>query len=78
MNKPGRLTAEEFAAIKGHSMADANMLSELPLEPEGGASCQDCIRDLPHGIMNRYDGGRISGWIKRGRNPCFSTGCGAS
>ena len=32
LNKPGRLTAEEFAVIKGHSMAGANMLSELPLE----------------------------------------------
>ena len=27
LNKPGRLTAEEFAVIKGHSMAGANMLS---------------------------------------------------
>ena len=32
LNKPGRLTAEEFAVIKGHSMAGANMLSELPLD----------------------------------------------
>lgn len=27
LNKPGRLTAEEFAVMKGHSMAGANMLS---------------------------------------------------
>ena len=34
LNKPGRLTAEEFAVIKGHSMAGANMLSELPLDQQ--------------------------------------------
>ena len=32
LNKPGRLTAEEFAVMKGHSMAGANMLDQLPFE----------------------------------------------
>lgn len=32
LNKPGRLTAEEFAVMKGHSMAGAHMLDQLPFE----------------------------------------------
>ena len=32
LNKPGRLTAEEFEVIKTHSMIGANMLLDLPVE----------------------------------------------
>ena len=31
LNKPGRLTQEEFEIIKGHSMAGANLLGQLPV-----------------------------------------------
>lgn len=31
LNKPGKFTDEEYAVMKGHSMAGANMLSALPL-----------------------------------------------
>lgn len=34
LNKPGRLTAEEFEVIKTHSMVGANMLLELPIEQQ--------------------------------------------
>lgn len=37
LNKPGRLTDEEFAIMKNHSMLGANILSELPAE----------MRDVP-------------------------------
>lgn len=43
LNKPGRLTAEEFAVMKGHSMAGANMLDQLPFEQKEGTSCEDSI-----------------------------------
>ena len=34
LNKPGRLTAEEFEVMKTHSMVGANMLLELPIEQQ--------------------------------------------
>ena len=34
LNKPGRLTAEEFEVIKTHSMVGANMLLDLPIEQQ--------------------------------------------
>lgn len=34
LNKPGRLTPEEFEIIKQHSMAGASMLEHLPLQQE--------------------------------------------
>ena len=32
LNKPGRLTAEEFRIMQGHSMAGANLLMDLPID----------------------------------------------
>lgn len=32
LNKPGRLTAEEFQIMKGHSMAGAEILMDLPID----------------------------------------------
>ena len=69
LNKPGRLTAEEFAVIKGHSMAGANMLSELPLDQKEEPLVKTAY-EICRWHHERYDG--------RGRNPCFSTGCGVS
>lgn len=34
LNKPGRLTAEEFEVMKTHSMVGANILLELPIEQQ--------------------------------------------
>lgn len=34
LNKPGRLTAEEFEVIKTHSVTGANMLLDLPIEQQ--------------------------------------------
>lgn len=34
LNKPGRLTAEEFEIIKTHAMVGADMLSDLPIEQQ--------------------------------------------
>lgn len=63
LNKPGRLTAEEFAVIKGHSMVGANMLSELPLdqkeEPLVKTAYEICRRH-----HERYDGGGYPDGLK--------------
>ena len=63
LNKPGRLTAEEFAVIKGHSMAGANMLSELPLaqkeEPLDKTAYEIC-----RWHHERYDGGGYPDGLK--------------
>lgn len=34
LNKPGRLTEEEFEVMKTHSMVGANMLLDLPVEQQ--------------------------------------------
>lgn len=63
LNKPGRLTAEEFAVIKGHSMAGANMLSELPLDQK-----EEPLVKTAHEICRwhheRYDGGGYPDGLK--------------
>ena len=67
LNKPGRLTAEEFAVIKGHSMAGANMLSELPLDQKEEPLVKTAY-EICRWHHERYDGAD-TGWMKRGRNP---------
>ena len=63
LNKPGRLTAEEFAVIKGHSMAGANMLSELPLDQK-----EEPLVKTAYAICRwhheRYDGGGYPAGLK--------------
>ena len=63
LNKPGRLTAEEFAVIKGHSMAGANMLSELPLDQK-----EEPLVKTEYEICRwhheRYDGGGYPDGLK--------------
>ena len=77
LNKPGRLTAEEFAVIKGHSMAGANMLSELPLDQKEEPLVKTAY-EICRWHHERYDGGGYPDGLKGEEIPCFSTGCGVS
>ena len=63
LNKPGRLTAEEFAVIKGHSMAGANMLSELPLDQIFFFK-QKTAYEICRWHHERYDGGGYPDGLK--------------
>ena len=63
LNKPGRLTAEEFAVIKGHSMAGANMLSELPLDQKFVFK-QKTAYEICRWHHERYDGGGYPDGLK--------------
>ena len=63
LNKPGRLTAEEFAVIKGHSMAGANMLSELPLD-QNEESLVKTAYEICRWHHERYDGGGYPDGLK--------------
>ncbi len=63
LNKPGRLTAEEFAVIKGHSMAGANMLSELPLDQKEEPLVKTAY-DICRWHHERYDGGGYPDGLK--------------
>ena len=63
LNKPGRLTAEEFAVIKGHSMAGANMLSELPLDQKEEPLVKTAY-EICRWHLERYDGGGYPDGLK--------------
>lgn len=63
LNKPGRLTAEEFAVIKGHSMAGANMLSELPLDQKEEPFVKTAY-EICRWHHERYDGGGYPDGLK--------------
>ena len=63
LNKPGRLTAEEFAVIKGHSMAGANMLSELPLDQTEEPLVKTAY-EICRWHHERYDGGGYPDGLK--------------
>ena len=63
LNKPGRLTAEEFAVIKGHSMAGANMLSELPLDQKEEPLVKTAY-EICRWHHARYDGGGYPDGLK--------------
>ena len=63
LNKPGRLTAEEFAVIKGHSMAGANMLSELPLDKKEEPLVKTAY-EICRWHHERYDGGGYPDGLK--------------
>lgn len=63
LNKPGRLTAEEFAVIKGHSMAGANMLSELPLDQKEEPLVKTAY-EICRWRHERYDGGGYPDGLK--------------
>lgn len=63
LNKPGRLTAEEFNVMKGHSMAGANMLEQLPFEQR-----EEPLVKMAYEICRwhheRYDGGGYPDGLK--------------
>ena len=63
LNKPGRLTAEEFAVIKGHSMVGANMLSELPLDQMEEPLVKTAY-EICRWHHERYDGGGYPDGLK--------------
>ena len=68
LNKPGRLTAEEFAVIKGHSMAGANMLSELPLDQKEEPLVKTAY-EICRWHHERYDGGGYPDGLKGEESP---------
>ena len=55
LNKPGRLTAEEFEVIKTHSVIGANMLSDLPIEQQE-APLVKVASEICRWHHERYDG----------------------
>ena len=55
LNKPGRLTAEEFEMIKTHSMVGANMLLDLPIEQQE-APLVKVASEICRWHHERYDG----------------------
>lgn len=55
LNKPGRLTAEEFEVIKTHSMIGANMLLDLPIEQQE-APLVKVASEICRWHHERYDG----------------------
>lgn len=55
LNKPGRLTDEEFAIMKTHSMLGANILSELPAEMRD-APLVKVAYEICRWHHERYDG----------------------
>ena len=55
LNKPGRLTAEEFEVMKTHSMVGANMLLDLPFEQQE-APLVKVASEICRWHHERYDG----------------------
>ena len=55
LNKPGRLTAEEFEVIKTHAMVGADMLSDLPIEQQE-APLVKLASEICRWHHERYDG----------------------
>lgn len=56
LNKPGKLTAEEFTLMKGHSMAGANMLDQLSLDQKDEPLVKYAY-EICRWHHERYDGG---------------------
>ena len=68
LNKPGRLTAEEFAVMKGHSMAGANMLDQLPFEQREEPLVKTAY-EICRWHHERYDGGGYPDGLKEDEIP---------
>ena len=68
LNKPGRLTAEEFAVMKGHSMAGANMLDQLPFEQKDEPLVKTAY-EICRWHHERYDGGGYPDGLKEEEIP---------
>ena len=63
LNKPGRLTAEEFTIMKGHSMAGANMLEQLPIDQKDEPLVKTAY-EICRWHHERYDGGGYPDGLK--------------
>ena len=63
LNKPGRLTAEEFNVMKGHSMAGANMLEQLPFDQKDEPLVKTAY-EICRWHHERYDGGGYPDGLK--------------
>ena len=63
LNKPGRLTAEEFTIMKGHSMAGANMLEQLPIDQKDDPLVKTAY-EICRWHHERYDGGGYPDGLK--------------
>ena len=63
LNKPGRLTAEEFTVMKGHSMAGANMLEQLPFDQKDEPLVKTAY-EICRWHHERYDGGGYPDGLK--------------
>ena len=63
LNKPGRLTAEEFNIMKGHSMAGANMLEQLPFDQKDEPLVKTAY-EICRWHHERYDGGGYPDGLK--------------
>ena len=68
LNKPGRLTAEEFAVIKGHSIAGAHMLDQLPFEQREEPLVKTAY-EICRWHHERYDGGGYPDGLKEDEIP---------
>ncbi len=67
LNKPGRLTAEEFAVIKTHSMLGAEMLQKT--ENFADQPLLQTAYEIARWHHERWDGKGIPGRAERGRYP---------
>ena len=63
LNKPGRLTAEEFEIMKGHSMTGARMLDGLP-EEQRNTPLVRVAYQICRWHHERYDGGGYPDGLK--------------
>ena len=54
LNKPGRLTAEEFEVMKGHTVQGARLLEQIPQLRENGA--YPYAWDIARHHHERWDG----------------------
>ena len=66
MNKPGKLTDEEFQIIKGHAMAGANMVEPL-LHNENVSPIIRMTYEICRWHHERYDGRGYPDGLKGGR-----------
>jgi putative two-component system response regulator len=63
LNKPGRLTAEEFEIMKGHSETGARMLSDLPIDQKNEPLVKVAY-EICRWHHERYDGGGYPDHLK--------------
>ncbi len=63
LNKPGRLTAEEFAIMKRHAAIGADMIHNLPIEEQESAFIK-IAHDICRWHHERYDGGGYPDGLK--------------